>query len=121
MVLTSSSGYDPGANYKERMDISVIAVSIKSLFKAEHQIAGCSNCTDRVTVRFERVLDAITNQPENTKYVLPAMAICPMCHHHLVESTMVQLRKDAHELNLVTREELKVHRPNRKTVRSRRA
>jgi hypothetical protein len=103
------------------MDIPVVAVSIKSLFKAEHQIAGCSNCTDRVSVPFERVLDAVTDRPENTKYVLPAMAICPMCHHHLVESTMVQLRKDAHELIFVTREELKARSSNRKTVRTRRA
>jgi transcription elongation factor Elf1 len=103
------------------MDTPVVAVSIKSLFKAEHQIAGCSNCTDRVTVRFERVLDAVTKCPETTKYVLPAMAICPMCHHHLVESTMVQLRKDAHELVFVTRDELKAGGSNRKNVRSRRA
>jgi hypothetical protein len=103
------------------MDIPVVAVSIKSLFKAEHQIAGCSNCTDRVTVPFERVLDAVTKRPETTKYVLPAMAICPMCHHHLVESTMVQLRKDAHELVFITRDELKTRSSNRKNVRSRRA
>jgi hypothetical protein len=103
------------------MDTPVVAVSIKSLFKAEHQISGCSNCTDRVSMRFERVLDAVTERPQTTTYVLPALAICPMCHHHLSESTMVQLRKDAHELVFVTGEELKAITRNRKIVRSRRA
>ena len=103
------------------MENPVVAVSIKSLFLAEHQIAGCSNCTNRVSMRFERVLDAITENPKTTAYVLPALAICPMCHHHLVESTMVQLRKDAHELVFVTRDELKARSSNRKNVRSRRA
>src|SRR5262245_53239714 len=105
------------------MKTPVVAVSIKSLFLAERQISGCSNCTDRVTIRFERVLDTITNLPEATKYLLPAVAICPMCHHHLVESTMVQLRKDAHELIFidVDKEELKEFRRSRKILRTRRA
>jgi len=102
------------------MDTPVVAVSIKSLFLAEHQIAGCSNCTNRVSMRFERVLDAITENPKTTAYVLPALAICPMCHHHLIESTMVQLRKDAHELIFVNMDELKALRPKRKFLRSRR-
>jgi hypothetical protein len=101
------------------MDTPVVAISIKSLFRAEREIAGCSNCTDRVSIRFERVLDAVTERPANTRYVLPSRAICPMCHHHLVESTMVQLRKDAHELTFVTRDELKARSSNRKTYRSR--
>jgi hypothetical protein len=105
---------------KERMDSSFVAVSIKSLFLAEHQIAGCSNCTDRVSIRFERVLDLITKQPETTIYVLPTLGICPMCHHHLTESTMVQLRKDAHELIFVNRNQLKQITPIRKIVRPRR-
>jgi len=103
------------------MENPVVAVSIKSLFLAEHQISGCSNCTDRVSIRFERVLDAITKRPEATKYVLPTLAICPMCHHHLTETTMVQLRKDAHELLFVNRDDLKELKPKRKIVRSRRA
>src|SRR5436305_6255291 len=86
---------------KERMDTPVVAVSIKSLFLAEHQIAGCSNCTDRVSTRFERVLDDVTKCPDTTSYALPALAICPMCHHHLTESTMVQLRQDAYQLVFV--------------------
>ena len=102
------------------MENPVVAVSIKSLFQAEHQISGCSNCTDRVSVRFERVLDAITQRPVATMYVLPALAICPMCHHHLTESTMVQLRKDAHELIFVDRNQLKQVTPKRKIDRPRR-
>jgi hypothetical protein len=89
------------------METPLVAISIKSLFLAEREIAGCSNCTERVTTPFERVLDAITRLPAMTKYVLPAHAICPMCHHCLVESTMVQLRKDAHELIIVNRDSLK--------------
>lgn len=103
------------------MENPVVAVSIKSLFQAEHQISGCSNCTDRVSIRFERVLDAITERPEATRYVLPAFAICPMCHNHVTESTMVQLRKDAHELIFINRDELKALPPKRKIVRPRRA
>ena len=105
---------------KERMDNPVVAVSIKSLFQAEHQISGCSNCTDRVSIPFERVLDAITKRTKATKYVLPALAICPMCHHHLTESTMVQLRKDAHELIFVKVDDVKSYKPKRKVLRSRR-
>jgi hypothetical protein len=102
------------------MENPVVAVSIKSLFRAEHQISGCSNCTDRVSVRFERVLDAITERPKETKYLLPALAICPMCHHHLTESSMVQLRKDAHELIFINSDEIKRPTSKRKIIRSRR-
>ena len=71
------------------MATSLVAVSQQSLFLAEAKIAGCSNCTERASTPFERLLDSITGLPETTRYVLPTLAICPMCYNHVVESTMV--------------------------------
>ena len=72
-------------------------------------------------MRFERVFDAITKRPQTTTYALPALAICPMCHYHLIESTMIQLRKDAHELVFVNSDQVKAFMRNRKILRTRRA
>ena len=85
------------------MSSFIVAVSLHSLFQVESRIAGCANCTDRASVRFERLLDSITAQSETTAYVLPAPAVCPMCQKQVLESTMVQLRVDADGLVITNR------------------
>jgi hypothetical protein len=98
----------------------IVAISPKTLLRAERRISGCSNCTDRVSTRFERLLDAITGQRETTMYVLPAQAICPVCHHGVIESTMVLLREDAPNLIITTRDDIEVPRRNRSAGRTKR-
>jgi hypothetical protein len=80
--------------YKPLMNNVLLAVSQRSLFLAESRIVGCSNCSSRTTVRFERVLDEITGSDEECCYVLPAPAMCPFCTAPVTEKTMVQLRQD---------------------------
>ena len=72
------------------MATSVVAVSLHGLFLAECRIAGCIKCTDRADVRFERLLDGITQRPTTTTYILPIPALCPICQNLVVESTLVQ-------------------------------
>jgi hypothetical protein len=86
------------------MTNSVVAVSAQSLFLAESMIVGCINCRgDRVSTRFERVLDSVTGLPDTTTYILPALAICPVCYNHIFESTMVATSNIAGERRSFTR------------------
>jgi hypothetical protein len=71
----------------------VIAVSQLSVFLAESRIVGCSMCSSRATIRFERLLDEVTGRNEQPSYVLPFLATCPSCDAAINETTLVQRRR----------------------------
>ena len=72
------------------MNDLVIAVSQLSVFLAESRVVGCSMCSSRATIRFERLLDEITGRKEQPSYVLPFLAACPSCDSAIAETTLVQ-------------------------------
>ena len=73
------------------MNNLVIAVSQLSVFLAESRVVGCSMCSSRATIRFERLLDEVTGQREQQpSYVLPFLAACPSCDAAIAETTLVE-------------------------------
>ena len=76
------------------MNSVVIAVSRESVYLAESRVVGCDKCSTKTTIRFERLLDEVTGSDEQSSYVLPFPAMCPFCTSAIIETTMVQLRRD---------------------------
>jgi hypothetical protein len=70
----------------------VIAVSHRSAYLAESQVVGCYECSNKATIRFERVLDEVRGSDERPSYILPFRVICPFCQSAITEKTLVQLR-----------------------------
>ena len=80
------------------MNDVLIAVSQESVLLAESLVVGCDKCSDRATIRFERLLDEVTGSDEQPSYVLPFPATCPFCTSAINETTLVQLRRDDRRL-----------------------
>jgi hypothetical protein len=76
------------------MNNVLIAVSQRSVFLAESRVVGCDKCSNRATIRFERLLDDVTGLNEQSSYILPSPAMCPFCTSPITETTLVQLRRD---------------------------
>ena len=75
------------------MDNPVIAVSRRSVYLAESRVVSCDKCSNRATIRFERLLDEITASDERSFYILPILAMCPFCNSAIAENTLVQIQR----------------------------
>ena len=74
------------------MNNPVIAVSHRSAYLAESRVVGCYECSDKATIRFERLLDEVRGSDERSSYILPFRTTCPFCNSLITEKTLVQLR-----------------------------
>jgi hypothetical protein len=75
------------------MDKPVIAVSRRAVYLAESRVVSCDKCSNRATIRFERLFDEITASDEQSSYILPVLAMCPFCNSPIAEQTLVQIRR----------------------------
>lgn len=71
----------------------IIAVSVKTLRRAEMRLRSCVSCDRTADVRFDLVLKALERVPVNTEFIMPEPARCPRCGSDILEHTLVELRR----------------------------
>jgi len=70
----------------------IVLIDATRIREAERLIESCEHCNREFSwTLFECVLDEITGcDPDLTDYLLEEPAKCPVCHHDILENTLVE-------------------------------